>query len=58
LIAFVDVDSRRHVRNLALQFGVDFEPFHSELVDVEQRLFHGGKPMLTSSNIFKPLTSL
>jgi hypothetical protein len=29
MIAFGDLDSRRHFRNLALQFGIDYEPFVS-----------------------------
>jgi len=31
LIAFADIDARRHVRNLGLNFGIDFEPFVSSL---------------------------
>lgn len=29
LVAFGDLDSRRHFRSLALSFGIDFEPFVS-----------------------------
>ena len=36
LIAFGDVDARRHVRNLALNFGIDFEPFVSIYLFIKQ----------------------
>lgn len=36
LVAFGDVDARRHFRNLGLNFGIDFQPFHHELVDFEK----------------------
>ncbi len=29
LVAFGDVDARRHFRNLGLNFGIDFQPFVS-----------------------------
>lgn len=58
LIAFGDIDSRRHLRNLALHFGVDYEPFHHELVDVEDMYTSMGHPWLYSSNLFKPLVNL
>jgi len=28
IIAFGDIDARKHFRSLALKFGVDYEPFH------------------------------
>lgn len=31
LVAFGDLDARRHLRNLALNFGIDFQPFVSLL---------------------------
>ena len=30
LVAFGDIDARRHLRSLALKFGIDFEPFVSD----------------------------
>ena len=29
LVAFGDLDARRHFRNLGLNFGIDFQPFVS-----------------------------
>lgn len=57
-MAFGDVDARRHLRGLALSFGIDYEPFHYELVDVETMYSNGGQPVLMSSNLFKPLQQL
>lgn len=46
LIAFGDLDARRHLRNLALNFGIDFQPFVSESL----RLTHYSIMNLLTSN--------
>ena len=33
LVAFADIDARRHYKGLALLFGIDYEPYHFELAD-------------------------
>lgn len=58
MMVFGDVDARRNLRGLALHFGVDYEPFHYELEDVETMYHYGGHPVVKSSNLFKPLTTL
>jgi len=57
LVAFGDIDSRKHLRNLALKFGVDYEPSHHELIDVEKMSMDAGRPLISSRNVFKPLSS-
>jgi hypothetical protein len=58
LVAFADIDARRHFKGLALYFGIDYEPYHYELVDAQTMYSNGGKPVLMSSNLFKPLAHL
>jgi len=58
MMVFGDIDARRHIRGLALHFGIDYEPFHYELEDVEKMYSHGGHPIVMSNNLFKPLTTL
>ncbi len=58
LVAFADIDARRHFKGLALHFGIDYEPYHFELVDAQTMYSNGGKPVLMSQNLFEPLTSI
>lgn len=52
MVLFGDIDARKHFRSLALQFGVDFEPYHHELTDAASMYSFGGRPVVTSQNLF------